>query len=188
MPTAPTSPAPRRSAAPCRRCSRRAASSRAPTRSCRRRAGYRYVQQPHHRRPAGRLYGQPELHRHRREPDPHGRCSAAAGGARPDRQPVQRRERAQQFLQQRRHAAAELSNVFGLTGSNLANALTQLSGEAATGAQQGAFQLMDQFLGLMLDPFVDGRSGVAAPAGPRSALRPSARRCRRTSRSLMPRW
>jgi uncharacterized protein YhjY with autotransporter beta-barrel domain len=51
-------------------------------------------------------------------------------------------------------------NVFGLTGSNLTNTLTLLSGEAATGAQQGAFQLGSQFLGLMLDPFVDGRSGI----------------------------
>jgi uncharacterized protein with beta-barrel porin domain len=50
--------------------------------------------------------------------------------------------------------------IFNLTGANLANALTLLSGEAATGAQQGAFQLTNQFLGIMLDPFVDGRSGV----------------------------
>jgi autotransporter-associated beta strand protein len=50
-------------------------------------------------------------------------------------------------------------SVFGLTGSNLGNALSQLSGEAATGAQQAAFQLGNQFLTLMLDPFVDGRSG-----------------------------
>jgi uncharacterized protein with beta-barrel porin domain len=50
--------------------------------------------------------------------------------------------------------------VFGLTGANLGNALTLLSGEAATGAQQDAFQLTNQFLGIMLDPFVDGRSGV----------------------------
>jgi outer membrane autotransporter protein len=48
--------------------------------------------------------------------------------------------------------------IFRLTGGNLANALSQLSGEAATGAQQGAFQLTNQFLGIMLDPFVDGRS------------------------------
>jgi uncharacterized protein YhjY with autotransporter beta-barrel domain len=51
-------------------------------------------------------------------------------------------------------------NIFGLTGTNLANALTLLSGEAATGAQQGAFQLTNQFLGIMLDPFVDGRTGL----------------------------
>src|SRR5262249_53094565 len=57
------------------------------------------------------------------------------------------------------------ANLFGLTGGNLANALTQLSGEAATGAQTGAFQLTGQFLGLMLDPFVDGRGGVAGTQG-----------------------
>jgi autotransporter-associated beta strand protein len=50
--------------------------------------------------------------------------------------------------------------IFRLTGANLGNALSLLSGEAATGAQQGAFQLTNQFLGIMLDPFVDGRSGV----------------------------
>jgi autotransporter-associated beta strand protein len=67
--------------------------------------------------------------------------------------------------------------IFGLTGPNLANALSQLSGEAATGAQQGSFQLMNQFLGLMLDPFVEGRGGIGGgPAvgfGPeRTALPP----------------
>jgi uncharacterized protein with beta-barrel porin domain len=50
--------------------------------------------------------------------------------------------------------------LFSLTGGNLANALTMLSGEAATGAQQPAFQLTNQFLNIMLDPFVDGRSNV----------------------------
>jgi len=50
--------------------------------------------------------------------------------------------------------------IFGLTGANLANALTLLSGEAATDAQQVGFQLTNQFLGIMLDPFVDGRSEV----------------------------
>jgi outer membrane autotransporter protein len=55
--------------------------------------------------------------------------------------------------------------IFGLTGANLGNALTALSGEAATGAQQAAFQLGNQFLGLMLDPFVDGRSGVGGVGG-----------------------
>jgi len=50
--------------------------------------------------------------------------------------------------------------IFGLTGANLGNALTLLSGEAATGGQQVAFQLTNQFLGIMLDPFVDGRSGI----------------------------
>jgi uncharacterized protein with beta-barrel porin domain len=50
-------------------------------------------------------------------------------------------------------------NLFGLTGGALGNALSQLDGEAATGAERGAFQIMTQFLGLMLDPFVDGRGG-----------------------------
>jgi outer membrane autotransporter protein len=63
-------------------------------------------------------------------------------------------------------------SVFGLTGGNLANALTALSGEVATGAQQAGFQLSDQFLSLMLDPFVDGRSGVAGMGGPALGFAP----------------
>jgi autotransporter-associated beta strand protein len=63
-------------------------------------------------------------------------------------------------------------SVFGLTGGNLANALSQLSGEAATGGQQVAFQMTNQFLGLMLDPFVDGRSGVAGAGGPALGFAP----------------
>ncbi|TMJ79859.1 MAG: hypothetical protein E6G76_27665 [Alphaproteobacteria bacterium] len=62
--------------------------------------------------------------------------------------------------------------LFGLTGSNLTRGLDQLHGEAATGAQKVGFQLTDQFLNLMLDPFVE---------------RPSAQACRLTSRSPMPR-
>ncbi len=50
-------------------------------------------------------------------------------------------------------------NFFNLTGINLGNALSQLSGEVATDAGKGAFELMNQFLLLMLDPFVDGRFG-----------------------------
>jgi autotransporter-associated beta strand protein len=48
--------------------------------------------------------------------------------------------------------------LFGLTGSNLTNALSRLSGEAATGGQQTVFQFMGQFLNLMLNPFFEGRS------------------------------
>jgi uncharacterized protein with beta-barrel porin domain len=61
--------------------------------------------------------------------------------------------------------------IFGLTGGNLGNALTLLSGEAATGAQQGAFRLMDQFLDAMLDPFAYGAGGFA-PGGPARAFAP----------------
>jgi outer membrane autotransporter protein len=62
--------------------------------------------------------------------------------------------------------------VFGLTGGNLGNALSQLSGEAATGGQQSAFQMGNQFLGLMLDPFVDGRNSAAGLGGPAIAFAP----------------
>jgi uncharacterized protein with beta-barrel porin domain len=54
-----------------------------------------------------------------------------------------------------------------LTPSQLATALSQLSGEAATDSQRGAFQMMTEFLGLMTDPFVDGRAGMAGPGGVR---------------------
>jgi outer membrane autotransporter protein len=53
--------------------------------------------------------------------------------------------------------------LFGLSGDGLANALSLLSGEAVTGSQHSAFQLMNQFLGIMIDPFVDGR-GAGGPA------------------------
>jgi autotransporter-associated beta strand protein len=62
--------------------------------------------------------------------------------------------------------------IFGLTGANLASALSQLSGEAATGAQKVGFQLTDQFLNLMLDPFVDGRSGVGGADHPALGFAP----------------
>ena len=62
--------------------------------------------------------------------------------------------------------------LFGLTGGNLTHALDQLSGEAATGAQRVGFQLTDQFLNLMLDPFVDGRSGVGGADHPALGFAP----------------
>jgi hypothetical protein len=48
--------------------------------------------------------------------------------------------------------------------TNLPGALTQISGETATGSQQTTFQAMTQFLGLLLDPFIDGRGGASSPA------------------------
>ena len=67
---------------------------------------------------------------------------------------------------------ANFLSLFNLSGANLGNALSQLSGEAATGAQQAGFQLTDQFLNLMLDPFVDGRSGVGGAGGPALGFAP----------------
>ncbi|MBK5961342.1 hypothetical protein CCR97_24510 [Rhodoplanes elegans] len=55
--------------------------------------------------------------------------------------------------------------VFGLTGTPLRTALSQLSGEPATGAIQAGLQATGTFLGLMLDPFVAARSGASAGAG-----------------------
>jgi autotransporter-associated beta strand protein len=40
--------------------------------------------------------------------------------------------------------------------------LTQISGEAATGSQQTTFNAMGQFMGLLLDPFIDGRGNAPA--------------------------
>ncbi len=61
--------------------------------------------------------------------------------------------------------SANFGTVFGLSGPALANALSQLDGEDATDAQKGAFQLMSDFLNLMLDPIGGGGSssnGVGA--------------------------
>ncbi|HEX7924823.1 MAG TPA: autotransporter domain-containing protein [Bradyrhizobium sp.] len=64
---------------------------------------------------------------------------------------------------------ANLSNafsaIFKVSGDNLLNGLTQLSGETAAGSQQTTFNAMNQFMGTMLDPFVDGRGAAAVPAG-----------------------
>jgi hypothetical protein len=67
----------------------------------------------------------------------------------------------------------------GLSGPSLLGAATQLDGEANTGAERAALQLTNQFLALMLDPFVNGRGGVGsgsaaigfAPARRRARLR-----------------
>jgi len=57
-------------------------------------------------------------------------------------------------------------HLFGLTGGNLSTALTQASGETATGTQQTTFDAMNLFMGLLTDPFVAGRGdGVSASSG-----------------------
>jgi hypothetical protein len=64
-------------------------------------------------------------------------------------------------------------------GGEIRGFLTPVSGEAVTGAQQGAFQIMTEFLTLMMDPFVYGRTGLPpelAPAYPAVYKEPVARR------------
>lgn len=56
------------------------------------------------------------------------------------------------------------SDIFSLSGSRLGDALSLVSGEAATGAQQGAFQLMNGFFGVMLDPAMGGAGHVGGQA------------------------
>jgi uncharacterized protein with beta-barrel porin domain len=60
--------------------------------------------------------------------------------------------------------------AFGLTGAALGNALTQLSGETATGTQQTTFDAMSQFMGLMTDPFIAGRSDPVSGGGSPNAF------------------
>ncbi|MGN1287628.1 MAG: autotransporter domain-containing protein, partial [Bradyrhizobium sp.] len=64
------------------------------------------------------------------------------------------------------NVATTLQNFFNANGGiNVAyaglspNGLTQASGEGATGSQQATFNAMNQFLGLLTDPFVAGRDG-----------------------------
>ena len=64
-----------------------------------------------------------------------------------------------------------------LSQAQLENALTQLSGELGTGAQLSGFQLMNQFMSLLLDPLADGHgSGIGplpfAPAGQQNTFTP----------------
>ena len=51
------------------------------------------------------------------------------------------------------------SSLFSLSGGSLATALSQLDGEDATGAEKSSFQLMSDFLNLMLDPTAGGGIG-----------------------------
>jgi len=59
---------------------------------------------------------------------------------------------------------AGFTNLFALTPTQLVGALSQLSGENNTEAQQGAFQLTNSYLLLMTDPFTANR-GLGAAMG-----------------------
>jgi uncharacterized protein with beta-barrel porin domain len=61
---------------------------------------------------------------------------------------------------------ANFQTLAGLSGQIYLSALTQLDGENATGAEKGAFQLMTQFLDLLLDPSQSGAGGGAGGAAP----------------------
>ena len=61
---------------------------------------------------------------------------------------------------------SSLVDLFRLTGANLGNALTQVSGELATGAQQATFDAMNEFMSLLTDPFMGRGNGVGGAAGP----------------------
>jgi uncharacterized protein with beta-barrel porin domain len=58
-----------------------------------------------------------------------------------------------------------LQSLYNLSGPQLANALTQLAGENHAGLFQGAFQAGNNFLGLMVNPFLDGRFGSGGGFG-----------------------
>jgi outer membrane autotransporter protein len=61
--------------------------------------------------------------------------------------------------------AAPFGGLFALTGAPLGNAMTQLSGESATGIQPATSMSMGMFLNTMLDPFVTGRNGANGIGG-----------------------
>jgi len=70
------------------------------------------------------------------------------------------------------NVANALINFFNSTGgipaaffSLNANGLSQVSGESATGSQQTTFDAMNQFMGVLTDPFIDGRGDSPSAGG-----------------------
>jgi uncharacterized protein with beta-barrel porin domain len=68
------------------------------------------------------------------------------------------------------NVANALTNFFNSTGgipaaffSLNAGGLSQVSGESATGSQATTFNAMNQFMGVMTDPFIDGRGDGGTP-------------------------
>ncbi|MEA2929040.1 MAG: hypothetical protein QOG38_1468, partial [Hyphomicrobiales bacterium] len=60
---------------------------------------------------------------------------------------------------------ANFGALFGLSASAIPGVLTQVSGEIGTAAPAAAFQTMDQFLAVMLDPFLETRLGDGTVQG-----------------------
>jgi uncharacterized protein with beta-barrel porin domain len=69
---------------------------------------------------------------------------------------------------------AGLRNLYTLSPAELGGVLSQLSGEAATGAERSAFQMTSEFLNVMLDPFALGRGSNTA-GGPAFGFAPEQR-------------
>ena len=82
---------------------------------------------------------------------------SAPSGANHNEQNVAQRH--QQFLSLWRHPAGQFPDAQRPFRPSLLNALTQFDGEDATGAQKSAFQLMQDFLDMLLDPSLDGQGG-----------------------------
>ena len=57
------------------------------------------------------------------------------------------------------------ASLFTVFQANPGNTLNLLDGQDATGAQNSAFTLMNQFLELLLDPSIDGRGGSSPTGG-----------------------
>lgn len=62
------------------------------------------------------------------------------------------------------NATGNSGNLGAIFNGNVPFNLSQVSGETATGTQQATFDAMNLFLGLLTDPFIDGRRG-ASPGG-----------------------
>ena len=60
--------------------------------------------------------------------------------------------------------AAGFQNLFNLTPQQLISALTQASGETATGTQQTTYDAMNLFMGVLTDPFIAGRGEDVSPS------------------------
>ena len=61
---------------------------------------------------------------------------------------------------------SNFANLYGITGPALNSTLSAAIGDAATGLRPTSVQMTNAFLSLMLDPFVDGRSGAAGFGAP----------------------
>ena len=66
---------------------------------------------------------------------------------------------------------SSFSNLFSLGGIGLSTTLSQLDGEDATGAAKGSFQLMNDFLNLMLDT-ATGSGGIGGAGGAALGFQP----------------